>query len=97
MSTSNFAYSRFLDAPTGDERTQLVKKLRSSARRIAKRRQAPVSVNDVRSILTKENYDGDPRILGSVFNTPDWIAVGWTTTNSRLAHARPIRTFALVS
>lgn len=53
----------------------------------------PVSVNDVRHLLDANAYFGDPRVLGGVFNRSQWLAVGYTTTNSERAHARSVRTF----
>lgn len=55
--------------------------------------QRPVSVNDVRRILDVMQYRGDPRILASAFPRKEWVAVGYTTTNSEKAHARTVRTF----
>ena len=53
----------------------------------------PVSVNDVRHVLDVMQYRGDPRILAAAFPRKEWIAYGYTTTNSHKAHARSVRTF----
>ena len=67
--------------------------LQQEASRQYERLQRPISVNDVRHMLDKLQYRGDPRILAAAFPRKHWIAVGYTTTNSDKAHARSVRTF----
>lgn len=74
-------------------RPELVKRLRDEAWLIWQQTQVPVSVNDVRSVLAEVGYTGDPRILAAAFPIRDWIAYGYTTTNSTKAHQRSVRTF----
>lgn len=81
------------------ERTRMrtVNALRSEAARVWDRTKRPVSVNDVRDVLKREGYTGDPRILGAAFPRTIWKPVADTNTNSELAHARRVRCFVPVS
>lgn len=75
-----------------DIREKVLTALRREAKAIA-RRKGEASANDIRYLLDKFGYTGDPRILGVVFRGKGWYPIGWTTTNSERAHARPIRIF----
>lgn len=73
--------------------TDVVEALQDAAIKAYKTHGRPVSVNDVRGVLQATDYHGDPRILASAFPRKQWVAVGYTTTNSVKAHARSVRTF----
>ena len=68
-------------------------RLQDEAMKVWLRERRPVSVNDVRHILDRLQYRGDPRILAAAFPRRSWIAYGYTTTNSLKAHKRGVRTF----
>jgi len=72
-------------------RGELLARIRETAHRLYRTEQRPLSTNDVRFMLEELGYEGDPRILGAVFR--GWHLAGWTTVDSKLANARPIRTF----
>ena len=74
-------------------RAEVLAQLRAAAWALWHRTGQPVSVNDIRPVLTALSYTGDPRLLGAVFNRSEWQVVGETQTNSPVAHARPIRRF----
>ena len=67
--------------------------LQAEAMAVYRRETRPVSVNDVRHVLDRLQYRGDPRILAAAFPKRTWVAVGYTTTNSLKAHKRGVRTF----
>lgn len=72
--------------PATTATTRLAKLLattRAVARRKFNRTGQPVSVNDVRHLLTR--YDGDQRIAAQVFRR--WTPVGYTDTTSPTSNA----------
>lgn len=74
-------------------RPAVVAELQSAAFAAWRQHQAPVSVNDIRYMLTFLDYHGDPRILGAAFPKRDWEPVGHTMVAGGRAHARQVRTF----
>jgi hypothetical protein len=71
----------------------------SLARWVAKRiatRQGHVTIDDIRNeVKIPLNIDG--RVMGAVFNTPEWEKVGYTTTKIKSSHGRPIAVFRLLN
>jgi hypothetical protein len=64
------------------------------ARRIAEK-QGYATIDDVRKNVTIPlGIDG--RVMGAVFNTPDWEKTGYTTTKVKSSHGRPIAIFKLI-
>jgi hypothetical protein len=76
-----------------EEKRALVLRLQRRAHELWKARQLAISVNDVRPLLREWNYGGDPRVLSAAFPRGEWVAVGYTRTDSTLANARDVRTF----
>jgi hypothetical protein len=74
------------------KRADLYAKLCAEAIRVWRETLKPVSANEIRHILIQEGYEGDGRILGTVFGR-EWQKVGITRTDSKLANARDIGTF----
>jgi hypothetical protein len=37
----------------------------------------------------------DPRVMGAIFNTPEWQKVGYCNSKRRACHKRPISIFQL--
>ena len=74
-------------------KAEVVQALRAEASRIHRQEGRPVCANDVRPVLARLGYTGDPRILGAVFTRGQWRHVGWTKHNGPNSHARQIQTF----
>lgn len=53
-----------------------------------------VTVDDVRKIVSLP-YEIDGRIFGAVFKGKEWKKVGYTQTQIRSSHGRPISVFKL--
>lgn len=51
-----------------------------------------VTVDNVREELPPPE-GVDPRVMGAIFRTSDWEAVGFVNSRRRLCHNRPIREF----
>lgn len=75
------------------QRADLIAKLRQAARDAYTRLRRPISSNDVRYVLDAEGYEGDFRIMGSVFPPKEWKPVGTVKTDSKLSHPHDIKTF----
>lgn len=58
------------------------------------KRKGSVSINDIRARLTIPP-GVHPSVLGSVFKTKDFFAVGYTEATHPQAHARIVRIYAL--
>ncbi len=54
-----------------------------------------VTVDDVRQICPPPK-DIDPRVMGAIFNTPDWEATGYIKSTRKTCHGRPIAQFRYV-
>ena len=52
-----------------------------------------ITVDDVRKKFPPPS-SVDPRVMGAIFNTSDWVAVGFVNSNRRACHKRPVRQFA---
>jgi hypothetical protein len=61
---------------------QVLFRLRRRAHHLWEKRQRPISVNDIRPLLEKLNYQGDHRILGAVFSRKEWRPVARTQTKT---------------
>lgn len=66
---------------------------RVCARRLCLR-YGTATIDDVRAACPPPD-DIDPRIMGAVFHTADFKAVGFINSTRRTCHKRPIRVFAL--
>ena len=67
-------------------RAEVLQSLREYAKTLAER-EGSVSVNDLRDYFATLGYQGDPRILGSVFRCKDgWMPVGAELGNSENSH-----------
>lgn len=75
------------------EKRALVLLLQRRARELWGRTNRSLSVNDVRPVLQQFGYTGDPRVLAAAFPRSEWVAVGYTRTDSKAANARDVRTF----
>lgn len=74
-------------------RREFLELARWVAIKIAKR-QGNVTIDDVRAeVKVPLNLDG--RVLGAVFNSPEFEKVGYTTTKVKTSHGRPIAVFHL--
>lgn len=80
-----------LDRFARGDRKHVVQALRNEAWLVWEKTRQPISVLDIRPILDRLGYDGDPRILASAFPRGDWTPVGFKPNPH--AHARLIRTF----
>ena len=56
----------------------------------------PITINDVREPITVPP-DVDPRVMGAVFRTDDWVNVGYTGSRRRACHGRPVAQFLMRS
>jgi hypothetical protein len=54
----------------------------------------PITINDVRERITVPP-DIDPRVMGAVFRTDDWVNVGYVGSARRVCHGRPVAQFQL--
>lgn len=68
-------------------RPQVLAALRAAAVARFHATRKPVSVNDIRHVLDDLHYQGDQRILGSVFALRDWEPVKRLTTTTN-GHAK---------
>ena len=74
-------------------RSEFLSNCRWIARKIAKAK-GNVTIDDVRN-ETKIPLGIDGRVMGAVFNTPDFEKVGYSTTKIKTSHGRPIAVFRL--
>lgn len=74
-------------------RKEFLESCRWIARKIAKAK-GNVTIDDVRNEV-KIPLNIDARVLGAVFNTPDFEKVGYTSTKIKSSHGRPISVFRL--
>lgn len=75
-------------------RAEWLKRARSAARQAWASRLRPITIEHVRAMIDiPEGFD--PRIMGAVFNTPDWECVGTVNSTRKACHGRSIRQFAL--
>ncbi|MFA6335617.1 MAG: hypothetical protein WCX48_08705 [Bacteroidales bacterium] len=69
----------------------------SNCRWIAKKiaeRKGNVTIDDIRDeVKIPLNIDG--RVMGAVFNTPEFVKTGYTLTKVKSSHGRPIAVFRL--
>ena len=56
---------------------------------------ALVTVDNVRAYCPPPQ-DIDPRVMGAIFNTPDWEATGYIKSTRKTCHGRPIAQFRYV-
>jgi hypothetical protein len=56
------------------------------------RRGKPVTINDVPERITVPP-DLDPRVMGAVFRTGDWVNLGYTSSRRRVCPGRPVAQF----
>lgn len=54
-----------------------------------------ITIDDVRELCPPPESI-DPRVMGAVFNTPDWEAVGYVRSKRTTCHKRPIAQFQYV-
>jgi hypothetical protein len=66
---------------------------RAKAREIAVKA-GRVTVDDVRAACPPPSAV-DPRVMGAIFNTPEWQKVGYCNSKRRACHKRPISIFQL--
>jgi hypothetical protein len=66
---------------------------RSVARQVCRER-GEVSINDIRATVTLPSGT-HPSVLGAVFRTKEFKAVGFTEATHREAHARVVRVYLL--
>ena len=78
-----------------EERARWLQEARGCAYVLA-RQFGTVTINDVRTHCPPPDW-ADPRILGSVFKTPDFTRIGYRPSKRRSCHGRPIGIFALRS
>jgi hypothetical protein len=52
----------------------------------------PITINDVREHVTLPPGI-DPRVMGAVFRTDDWVNLGYTGSTRRVCHGRPVAQF----
>lgn len=74
-------------------RSEFLANCRWIARRIAKQK-GHATIDDVRNEV-KIPLGIDGRVMGAVFNTPDFEKVGYTNTKIKSSHGRPIAVFRL--
>ena len=71
------------------------------ARRIAKEIavNGPLTIDNVRMRMSESGYaiDDSPKWLAAVFKGKEWKAIGTTTSLRTVAHARPVKLWALKS
>ncbi len=65
---------------------------RAEARRLAQ--SGPVTVDDVRKVCPPPET-ADPRIMGAIFRTKEWVATGYRKSTRNTCHKRPIAVFEL--
>jgi hypothetical protein len=72
-------------------RANVLAELRAYAKSLAEAKGEPISVNDIRPYFESMGYEGDTRIMGSVFRRRDgWIAVGQELGTSETSHPGPL-------
>ena len=54
-----------------------------------------VTVDDVREVCPPP-AGVDPRVMGAIFHTADWVKVGFRNSKRKTCHKRPIAVFELV-
>lgn len=74
-------------------RAEWLAKARHEALKLGRKRRV-VTVDDVRNVCPPPE-EFDPRVMGAVFRTPEWEAVGFINSGRRACHKRPVRLFAL--
>ena len=73
-------------------RVEYLRRAREVAARLSNGGRRPVSVDDVRqSCPPPEGIDG--RVMGAVFNTPEWMPCDYINSTRTECHGRPIRRF----
>lgn len=74
-------------------RGDFLAKARGIALRLAKDG-ACITINDVRRFIAPPE-DIDPRVMGAVFRTEDWVNMGYVGSQRRTCHGRPVALFRL--
>lgn len=54
-----------------------------------------ITINDVRRHGPPIPDGVDPRVAGAVFRGDDWVNLGYTTSNRKASHGRPVARFRL--
>ena len=72
---------------------EFLERCRNLARLICRER-GQVSINDIREFITVPS-GVHPSVLGAVFRTKEFMAVGYTEANHREAHARVVRVYQI--
>ena len=65
---------------------------REVAEELWARSHEPVTVNDIREVLPPPE-GVDPRVFGAVLNRKRWRCIGYTQSDRKVSHARPIAKF----
>ena len=76
-------------------RVNYIAKARQTAVQLSESGRILVTVNDVRALCPPPG-DVDPRVMGSIFNTPEWEPAGFVNSDRTTCHARPIRQFRYI-
>lgn len=79
---------------SSEQRKLWVASARVEARRLALRH-GTVTAEALRRVHPVPP-DWDPRILGAVFRTSEWVRVGFVSTPRAMAHGRPIAVWTLL-
>lgn len=71
-----------------------MQRARAEAYRLGLR--GPVTVDDVRKVCPPPGT-ADPRIMGAIFSTKEWVSIGYRKSTRKTCHKRPIAVFELAT